>query len=149
MAEKKEAGKAKSGADNTSGHVGTAGRIKSGSGSKIAAIRVRGDVMISKPIRDTLDMLHLHKRNFCAVYEKTPQTMGMLDKVKDHITWGEIDDETLEILNDKRKAEGKKFYRLNPPIKGFGRKGIKAPFMSGGALGYRGDRINELIRRMA
>lgn len=149
MADKKETGKTKSGADNTGGRVGTAGRIKPGAGSKIAAIRVRGDVCISKSIRDTLDMIHLHKRNFCAVYEKTPQTMGMLDKVKDHITWGEIDDETLKILNDKRKVEGKKFYRLNPPIRGFGRKGIKASFMSGGALGYRGDRINELIIRMA
>lgn len=42
----------------------------------------------------------------------------------------------------------KPFFRLKPPEGGFERKGIKKPFSIGGALGYRKDRINELIRRM-
>ena len=36
--------------------------------------------------------------------------------------------------------------RLQPPRKGY--EGIKRPFSLGGALGYRGDKINDLIRRM-
>ena len=32
--------------------------------------------------------------------------------------------------------------------KGYGRKGIKTPFSKGGALGYRGDKINDMIQRM-
>ncbi len=42
----------------------------------------------------------------------------------------------------------KLFFRLSPPRKGFERKGVKVPFSQGGVLGYRKDRINELIMRM-
>ena len=42
----------------------------------------------------------------------------------------------------------KKFYRLDPPRKGFGRKGIKMAFSKGGALGYRAEKINDLVKRM-
>ena len=42
----------------------------------------------------------------------------------------------------------KPFFRLKPPEKGFERKGIKSPFSMGGALGYRKDKINDLIIRM-
>jgi large subunit ribosomal protein L30 len=42
----------------------------------------------------------------------------------------------------------KLFFRLKPPIKGFERKGIKKPFSLGGALGYRKEKINDLIKRM-
>lgn len=43
----------------------------------------------------------------------------------------------------------KKIFRLNAPRKGFERKGVKKQFSLGGALGYRGEKINELIQRMA
>jgi large subunit ribosomal protein L30 len=33
-------------------------------------------------------------------------------------------------------------------VKGFERGGIKKPFSMGGSLGYRKNKINELIRRM-
>jgi len=42
----------------------------------------------------------------------------------------------------------KTFFRLNPPRKGWERGGIKKPFTQGGALGYRGEKINDLIKRM-
>ena len=42
----------------------------------------------------------------------------------------------------------KSFFRLTPPRGGFDRGGIKKPFSLGGALGYRGDNMNDLIRRM-
>ncbi|NPA86846.1 MAG: 50S ribosomal protein L30 [Candidatus Diapherotrites archaeon] len=37
-------------------------------------------------------------------------------------------------------------FRLHPPRKGY--RSIKQPFKVGGALGYRGAKINELLRRM-
>jgi len=40
----------------------------------------------------------------------------------------------------------KPVFRLNPPRKGYG--GNKRSFTNGGALGYRGEKINELIERM-
>lgn len=65
-----------------------------------------------------------------------------------------VDVETLvkEVWSCKRKLRDipglKPFFRLKPPQKGFEREGIKKPFSMGGALGYRKEKINELIRRM-
>ena len=42
----------------------------------------------------------------------------------------------------------KPYFKLKPPINGFENKGIKVPFSKGGALGYRKDKINDLIMKM-
>jgi large subunit ribosomal protein L30 len=39
------------------------------------------------------------------------------------------------------------FFRLRPPSKGF-RKNIKKAYGAGGELGYRGEKINDLVERM-
>jgi large subunit ribosomal protein L30 len=39
------------------------------------------------------------------------------------------------------------FFRLHPPRKGFRGK-IKKSFVAGGELGYRGEKISELLKRM-
>ncbi len=140
--------------------------------ARLAAIRVRGIHSIRSRIEDTLKMIRLYKKNFCCVLINSDVNEGMLRKVKDYITWGEIDDETFNLLVGKRGEEFrgretdsfgkikyneffvmdgkkiKKYFRLNAPRKGFGRKGIKNTFKDGGALGYRGVAINELIKRM-
>ena len=139
---------------------------------QLAAIRVRGLTQIRTKVEDTLKMLRLYKKNYCCVLPNNPVYVGMLKKTKDYITWGEIDDETFNTLVEKRGEEFngretdlkgkikyndyitinnkkiKKYFRLNAPRKGFGRKGIKRSFQQGGALGYRGAAINELIKRM-
>lgn len=46
-----------------------------------------------------------------------------------------------------RDVKGMKtVFRLHPPIKGY--EGNKRPYKTGGALGNRGDNINDLIKRM-
>jgi len=115
---------------------------------KIAVVRIRGLVNIRKTIGATLDMLRLYRKNYCVVVDNRPEIVGMLKKAKDYITWGEIDDATLKLLVEKREEKDKKFFRLQPPRKGFGRKGTKRMFSAGGALGYRGEKINDLITRM-
>ena len=153
---------------------------------QIALIRIRGTLGLRKDIKDTLKMLRLFNKNFCVVLKETPQNAGMIKKVKDYISWGEVDEKTLKLLLTKRgKLPGKKqltekyieekiklnldsftkeimegkkslkdlpglklFFRLKPPIGGFERKGIKTPFSLGGALGYRKEKINDLIKRM-
>jgi len=122
---------------------------------KIAVIRIRGMIGIRKDIRDTLDMLKLHKKHFCVIFEKTPSNIGMIKKTKDYVTWGEIREDVLKELLSKRAEKNpkdlertKKFFRLNSPKKGFERKGIKVSFGKGGALGYRGEKINDLLKRM-
>ena len=138
--------------------------------STLAAVSVRGMIKVAQPIRDTMKMLKLPHQNYCAVMEDSAVTRGMLNKVKDFVTWGELDQKVLGELIEKRgesygqaadrknlyqyrylEKNGKKYkryFRLNPPRKGFGRKGVKQPFVRGGALGYRGDKINDLLKRM-
>lgn len=136
---------AKSGSESKAKSSEAAGEIK---GGKIAVIRIKGTVRISAQVSDTMDMLRLYKKHTCVVLEPTREIMGMVDKIKDWITWGEIDDATLALLNEKRGQEGKKFFRLSPPKGGFERKGIKVSFNSGGTLGYRGAKINDLLKKM-
>ncbi len=121
----------------------------------IAVVKVRGEINTNTDILDTLAMLSLHKRNFCSVQKATPSIMGMIKKCKDYITWGPISEETLKELiktraekNPTQPEKTKKFFRLNSPKKGYGRKGIKTPFKLGGSLGDRGEKINDLIKRM-
>lgn len=125
--------------------------------NKIAIIRIRGGVGIKSEIRDTLTMLRLYRKNYCVVVDDKPEIVGMINKVKDYVTYGEIDETVLKLLTEKRGAKTKdkdgkevmkKFFRLSPPRKGFERKGIKVSFKAGGALGYRGTKINDIIKRM-
>lgn len=113
--------------------------------SKIAVVRVRGLVKIRKDFVDTLKMLNLNQKNHCIIMENTPVNLGMIKKVKDFVTWGEVNEETIALLESRKKN---KVYTLQPPKKGFGRKGIKMPFNKSGGLGYRGKKINELLKRM-
>jgi len=119
---------------------------------RIAVIRIRGLVRIKKEIEDTLTMLRLKKKNSCVILENNPSSLGMVKKVRDYVTYGEIDDETYKLIMDKQKIIGSKegscCLRLKPPKGGFERKGIKVSFSAGGALGYRGDKINILIEKM-
>jgi large subunit ribosomal protein L30 len=140
---------------------------------KIAVIQIRGVIKTVGTVKDTLTMLKLYNKNYCVVVEATPQNLGMIKKVKDFVTYGEVEDSVLNDLIAKRGEEYtgpetdtkgkieykrkyfesngkkyKKYFRLCPPRKGYGRKGIKTPFTKGGALGYRGTKINDLIKRM-
>ncbi|MGZ7047360.1 MAG: 50S ribosomal protein L30 [Methanobacterium sp.] len=150
----------------------------------IAAIRLRGRTGIKKDIANTLDMLKLTRINHAVLIEDNPSYNGMLQKAKDYITWGEIDQETVSKLLSKRgKITGnvkltedylkdntdfssveelskaladsgnkledsgiKPVFRLHPPRKGY--ENIKKTFAESGSLGYRGDKINDLIKRM-
>lgn len=153
---------------------------------RIAIIRIRGSCKLRKEITDTFNMLRLYKKHNCIIIPNTPAYLGMLNKIKDYVTWGEINSETMKQLLLKRgKLPSKKkltedyvkakiksdidsfiksyldfkkelkdipglkpFFKLSPPIKGFERKGTKKPFSLGGSLGYRKDKINDLIMRM-
>ena len=152
----------------------------------IAIIRIHGKVGVKKKIRNTLNMLRLYKKYHCTIIPNTKAYLGMIKKVKDYITWGEIDKETLKLLLEKRGRLPKKqplkeeyvkeklnltieefandvfnfkrqlkdlpglkpFFKLAPPRGGFERKGTKQPYSMGGVLGYRKDKINDLIKKM-
>ena len=150
-----------------------------------AIVRVRGRANVNLDIKDTLAMLRLNRVNHCVIIPETKTYKGMLQKVKDYVTWGEVKQEVLStlisccgklvgggkitdeyiksntqhssinafaktIFDNKEQYSNlkdvKPVIRLHPPIKGY--EGIKRAYSVGGALGYRGDAINQLLQRM-
>lgn len=113
----------------------------------IAAVRIRGDIDVSHKASRTMDNLKLRKKNQCVVYEDSDAVRGMMNAVKDYIAYGELDDETLEKLEERRgsEIESGSVVPLSPPSKGF--KGTKRNTGQGGSLG-KWDDISELIDRM-
>ena len=113
--------------------------------SKLAIIRIKGPLRVPSSVEDTMKMLNLNKKFACAVIEDNPTLKGMIKKVEHLITWGEINDETIKMLEKRKRGKG---FALHPPRGGFERKGIKMPFKLGGVYGYRAEKINDLIKRM-
>jgi len=68
----------------------------------IIAIRLRGQVNLDQKRKETLHRLHLTRVNHAILIDDRPEYIGMLDSVKDYVTWGEIDMETLAKLLAKR-----------------------------------------------
>lgn len=154
--------------------------------TKIVVIRIIGQQGLNQDIKKTLKLLNLHKKYTCSIVENSPHSLGMIKKIKDLSTWGEISEKSIANLLEKRGRlpgnkpltkeylkeklnsdintianeimEGKKklkdipglkpFFRLTPPRGGFESKGTKKPFSVGGTLGYRKEKINDLIERM-
>ncbi len=131
----------------------------------LALIRVRGTVGVRKDIAETLKRLRLPHVNNLSLVFPTPANIGMIKKCINYITYGEISQEMLSKLLEKKEIKlgkedidallaGKKKaselmplpIRLRPPKHGY--EGIKKHFKEGGALGYRGAEINKLINRM-
>ncbi|MEK6895712.1 MAG: uL30 family ribosomal protein [Nanoarchaeota archaeon] len=139
----------------------------------ISIIRIRGQVGLDKKIKETLNRLRIRRKYSCVIIdENRKEIFGMLEKIRNFVAYGNIDDKTLEKLIEKRaqpiekkkKVDVKKvlegikkgekydklgikpFFRLHPP-----RGGIdsKVHFGKGkGVLGDNKEKINELIRRM-
>ena len=68
----------------------------------VLAIRVRGQVRVKPQIEDTLNKLLLGRLHQARVLKVTPSLEGMIAKVKDYITWGEVSEEIIEKLLSKR-----------------------------------------------
>ncbi|OGS47206.1 MAG: 50S ribosomal protein L30 [Euryarchaeota archaeon RBG_16_67_27] len=64
----------------------------------LAVVRLRGKHDLPDPVRDTLRMLRLTRQNHCVVVPADATTKGMLQRVKDQVTWGELDAEVLAKL---------------------------------------------------
>jgi ribosomal protein L30/L7E len=103
------------------------------SGKMIAAIRLRGSIKVRSEVKDTLRMLKLGRKNSLSIIKVTPSNMAMIKKSEDFITWGELPEGIREI----------KKFRLKPAKL----KSIKERYPKGD-LGYRGEKIVELIEKM-
>ncbi|MEC8874649.1 MAG: uL30 family ribosomal protein, partial [Candidatus Thermoplasmatota archaeon] len=65
-------------------------------------IRARSDRGVTKKTRDTMSFLNLTRVNHAVLIPETPSYNGMLQKVKDYVTWGEVDADTISSLIKER-----------------------------------------------
>jgi large subunit ribosomal protein L30 len=65
-------------------------------------VRIRGTVNIPYWANNTLDNLNLDKRFRATVIPETPQSLGMLRKVKDIVAWTSADAVIIKELLEKR-----------------------------------------------
>ncbi len=70
--------------------------------TKIIVIRIRGRVNVASDVKKTLYMLRLRKKFSCVIVNNKPETLGKLNKVKNHISYGEVKEETIKQLLLKR-----------------------------------------------
>ena len=68
----------------------------------LAVIRLRGTVNVHYKVQDTLNLLNVRRTNYMTLLPNTPSNLGMLNKAKNFITWGEIDSKVLEHVLRKR-----------------------------------------------
>lgn len=151
----------------------------------LAVVRIRGVVSASKEVRETLEMLNLKHTNHAALVDDRPSYSGMLNAVRNYVTFGEPSRDIVAALIEKKgRIEGDKkltgeyaqklgfkslaelaeaihsgraeywklpniqpYFRLRPPSKGYKGK-TKRSYGSGGELGNRGNKIDDLLKRM-
>ncbi|MFX1392545.1 MAG: 50S ribosomal protein L30 [Promethearchaeota archaeon] len=72
-------------------------------------VRIRGALGMKRKILDTLQMLRMHKVNHGVLLWAEKSYWGMLNKCKDYIAYGEIDEKTLiRLLRVRGRIEGNK-----------------------------------------
>ena len=75
----------------------------------LLAIRIRGQINVSKQEEDTLRMLRIDRNNYATIIDNRSSYLGMLNEAKDFITWGEPSVETISLLLKKRgRIQGNK-----------------------------------------
>jgi len=106
--------------------------------------KVKDYVTWGEPTSDVVKIL-LEKRGKLVgdakITEEALKKLGheSLDALANAITLGEVEFSQINGI--------KPFFRMHPPKKGFKRT-VKRPYNDHGELGYRGEAINELIKRM-
>ncbi len=68
----------------------------------IAVVRVRGTVSAQREARETLSLLHLDHTNHAILIDDRPSYKGMLQRVGNYVTWGEVSKETVSEMLQKR-----------------------------------------------
>ena len=67
-----------------------------------AVVQLRGEVNLSREVRDTLEHLHLGRVNHCTFVPDTPSYRGMLTKVTDVAALGEPSPEAVALVLARR-----------------------------------------------
>lgn len=64
----------------------------------LAVIRIRGETGIRPQAAKTAELLRLHRINHMVFIEDNKMNRGMLQVAKDYLTWGEVENDTVELV---------------------------------------------------
>jgi large subunit ribosomal protein L30 len=67
-----------------------------------AVVRLKGTVHIREDVGRTLRYLRLNKKHSCVLLPETKEVIGMIRKIHNTITWGELNETTATVLISKR-----------------------------------------------
>ncbi|BAW30975.1 MAG TPA: 50S ribosomal protein L30 [Methanothermobacter sp.] len=102
--------------------------------------------------KDYITWGEINKDTLAAMIQKRGRLPGNKKITEEHIKdkgYSTFKEFAEAIIKGEIKLEDsniKPVFRLQPPRKGY--KSVKKSFKEGGSLGYRGDKINELIQQM-
>jgi large subunit ribosomal protein L30 len=72
-------------------------------------LRIKGSVNVPHWARYTLDSLNLYKKFWATILPETPESLGMLKKIKEFVAWTHVDAGLVKELIEKRgKISGSK-----------------------------------------
>ena len=112
----------------------------------IAVVRIIGQCKEKKKTLETLKRLKLGKKyTTCLVDENDKIRVGMVESIKESVMFGEVSDDLVKQLKEKRGKEGKSVFFLHPPRGGF-KKSTKLVYPKG-ILGNNPD-ISKIIEKM-
>jgi large subunit ribosomal protein L30 len=138
----------------------------------IITIRISGLVGLTEKVKETLYRLRLRKKYTAVLLKPTKENLKTLIKIRNLVAYGDIDEETLKKLIEKRGIPKNKKEKINPEsvINNLEKKSLKdldiKPFFHlhpprGGidskkhfgtsrkaVLGDNKKKINDLVRRM-
>ena len=67
---------------------------------------IRSPIGVRREVEDTLKMLRLKAVNNCAIVPESPEVKGMIEKVKDVVTYGEVEENiVVEILKKRLRLK--------------------------------------------
>jgi len=113
----------------------------------IVAVMVRGKVDARDKAKESLQHLGLTKRNQAVILEDDAATRGQLSVSKDYITYGVVEDETVEKLEETsgKTLEKGDTVSLSPPTGGY--KNTRRQVGQSGSLGER-ENMDDLLNKM-
>lgn len=114
--------------------------------SKLLVIRIAGQPKNREKDNETLKRLKLEKKFASTIIDSTDTVrMGMVKSVSSLVSYGEVSDSFIKLLNEKRGKKDSNIFFLHPPRGGFKKSSkVSAPK---GILGLQED-ISKLAERM-
>lgn len=92
----------------------------------LAVLRIRGPSGLTGDVKKTFSLLSLKRSNSLALMASSKPVLGMLNKLKAYVAWGEVGEETLLALLEVQGRSGKRSGLIQEMMEEIGCDSFKA-----------------------